>query len=407
MMKSGLRLYPADEINPQLDRAVRLGLAAGLAGLILFIIGGFLSGFRQFLQSYLFVYMFLLELTLGSLMLVMLHLLVGGRWGMVIRRTLEAAARTIWLMALLFIPLAVGVRYLYPWAQPEVVAADPILQLRTLYLNLPFFLARAVIFFLFWIFLTVRLTGWSGRPEYTASPSALSRLRGFSALGIVVYGLTMTFAAVDWLKALDAHWYSSIYPLLIIVGQALGSLALTLALTPALAARTTLGRFINRAIYRDLGAIMLSTVLVWAYIAFSQYIIIWGANLPHEVTWYLDRTGGWLVVLLLILAVQFVLPFLVLLSLAAKRNRSVLATLSALIVAMRLVDHFWQVKPTFSPVVFSIHWMDLVAPVALGGLWLAFFAWNLKRTSLVLPHEPPLSEEEEKRLHRGHPPVRA
>jgi hypothetical protein len=406
MTDRGLKIFPAEEANPLLDRWLRLGAMIGGAALLLFVLGGFLAGWLPFFQAYLFSYMFILELSLGPLLIALVHYLVGGRWGAVIRRPVEAAARTIWLLIPLFIPIVLGLGYLFPWAQPDVVAADYVLQHRTPYLNLPFFLVRAGIYFIVWVFLTVRLTGWSQRPEYILNPEQVSRFQRYAAFGLILVGLTMSFAAVDWLQSLDPHWYSSIYPLLIIVGQLLGGLALALLFTPTLAARTPLQRHITKNTYRDLGAFLLAFVLVWAYIAFSQYLIIWGANLPHEVTWYLDRSGQWSIVLLVIIFVQFVLPFLVLLSLAAKRSRRVLVTLSALILLMRLVDYFWQVKPTFSPGIISVHWLDLVAPIALGGLWLAFFAWNLRRTPLTLPAQPPLTEEEERALHRGHPPVR-
>jgi hypothetical protein len=406
MNKPGLRIYPAEDFNPRLDRLLRLSAGIGLLALFVFAAGGFLTGFLHFFQAYLFAYMFFLELTLGSLAIAMLHYLVGGRWGAIIRRQLEAAARNIWLMIPLFIPILFGLQYLYPWAQPEVVAADAVLQHRTPYLNLPFFLARAAVYFLVWGLLTWRLTSWAARPDYTRDPEQISRFQRISAFGLIFFGITMSFAAIDWLQSLDPHWYSSIYPMLIIVGQVLGGMALAILFTPVLAAYTEVGRFITRNQYRDLGAFLLAFVLIWAYIAFSQFLIIWGANLPHEVTWYLDRSGGWTWVLLLVLAVQFALPFLVLLSLSAKRNKRVLSAMAALILIMRLVDYFWHVKPTFSPGIITLHWMDLLAPLALGGLWLAFFAWNLKRTPLTLPVQPPLSEEEERALHRGHPPVR-
>lgn len=407
MNKPTLQFYPTDNDRSPLDRLMRLSGMVGLAALVLLGAGGFLAGFRPFLQAYLFSYMFILELSLGALAVALLHYLVGGRWGAIIRRPLEAAARSIWILIPLFIPIVLGLQYLYPWAQPEVVAADAVLQHRTPYLNLPFFLARAVVYFVVWGLLVWRLTAWSSRPEYTADPEQLSRFQRWSAFGLIFLGLTMSFAAIDWLQSLDPHWYSSIYPLLIIIGQVLGGLALAIFLTPGLAERTELGRFITRNQYRDLGAFLLAFVLVWAYMAFSQFLIIWGANLPHEVTWYLDRSGGWTVVYLVVLVVQFALPFMVLMSLSAKRNKRILVWLSGLILLMRLVDYLWQVKPTFSPGVVTLHWMDLLAPVALVSLWLAFFAWNMKRTPLILPVNPPLTEEEERLLHRGHPPVRS
>jgi hypothetical protein len=381
----GLQIYNTDEANRPLQRFVRLSGLVGLVGLILAAAAGALVGFHQFFQSYLFSYMFWLELSLGPLAIAMLHYLVGGRWGMALRRPLEAASRNILLMAVLFIPLALGTQHLYPWARPDVVAQDAILQHRTLFLNLPFFLIRAGIYFLVWTLLAYGLTRWARRPAYYADPEKRSRLGRLGAFGTILFGLTMSFAAVDWMKSTDPHWYSSIYPLLIITGQFLGGMAFGIALSPALAARTRLGWFITRNIYRDLGALLLSAVLIWAYIAFSQYLIIWSANIPHEVTWYLDRSGGWTWVLLFLLAGQFILPFMFLISLWAKRSPRILVTLSLIILFMRLVDYFWNIKPSFSPGVVSLHWMDILAVLAIGGLWLAAFAWNLARTPLVLP----------------------
>ena len=395
MTLKGLHNYEVQQMNPLLARWLRLAALAGLAALVLFVAGGFLAGFRQFFQSYLFAYMFWLELTLGGLAVAMLHYLVGGEWGVMIRRVAETAAKNVGLMALLFIPVAIGVQYLYPWAQPAVVAADEILQQRQPYMNVPFFIVRAAVYFGVWLVLT-RLTRWAYRPEYTTSLEMRSRLQRQSALGMIALGLSMSFAAVDWLMSLDAHWFSTIYPMLIVVGQILAGLAFAIALTPFLARRTPLGKIINSGHYRDLGALLLSFVLVWAYIGFSQYLIIWWANLPHDVSWYLVRSGGgWEYVGLAIYGIQFVLPFLVLLSVWAKSNPRVLILLSATILFMRLVDYYWHVAPAFSPGAITIHWMDLLAPVALGGIWTAVFAWNLRRTPLILPVIPHPEETRE------------
>lgn len=401
-----LRSYPAEGLDPYLARILRSGVFAGLIALAVFIGGGLLAGFQQFFRSYLFAYMFWLELSLGSLAVVLLHYLVGGGWGLMIRRILEAAAKNIWLLALLFAPLALGVMHLYPWAQPEVVAGDPILQHRALYLNLPFFLARAVVYFAVWILLALRLTRWSYYPERSADPDFRSRLQRSSAFGLIAYGLTMSFAAIDWLMALDPHWYSTIYSVLIVVGQLLAGLTFAIGLTPFAARHTRLGEVINRGHYRDLGALLLSFVLIWAYIAFSQYIIIWWANLPHEVTWYLNRSeGGWLYPGLLVFVVQFILPFMVLLSLWAKSNPRVLSALAGVILLARLIDYFWHVAPAFHPARFSIHWMDFLAPLAIGGVWAAGFAWHLRRTPLLLPLETPAVESNEGRGDRPAIPV--
>jgi hypothetical protein len=386
MTRNELRIYEMEEAPTWLDRLRPLGLAVGLVGAVVLVAGAFLTGFDRFLQSYLFAYLFWLELGLGSLAIVLLHSLVGGGWGIAIRRVLEAGAMTLWLLALLFVPLAIGLQHLYLWARPEVVAADPLLQHKSLYLNVPFFILRAGLYFAVWIFLAWRLTSWSRQIEYHHEVTPRRRFQRFSAFGLILYWLTVSFAATDWIMSLEPHWYSSIYGMLIIVGQVLGGLAFGIALTPLLARDPPLDRFMNPGLYRDLGAMLLAVVMIWAYIAFSQLLIIWSGNLPSEVTWYLHRSqGGWLWVGLLVFAIQFVLPFLLLLSLWAKRDARVLASLGAAILAMRLVDYFWHVMPAFHPAGFTLHWLDLIAPLAIGGLWVAAFSWRLKRTPLLLP----------------------
>lgn len=386
MTRKELRSYEMEEAPTWLDRLRSVGLAAGLVGTVVLVVGAFLTGFDRFMQSYLFSYLFWLELGLGSLAIVLLHYLVGGGWGIAIRRVLEAGAKTLWLLALLFVPLVIGLPYLYLWARPEVVAADPLLQHKSLYLNVPFFILRAGLYFAVWIFLAWRLTSWSRQSEYHLEVAPRRRFQRLSAFGLILYGVTVSFAAMDWIMSLEPHWYSSIYGMLIIVGQVLGGLAFGIALTPLLARYPPLADFMNPGLYRDLGAMLLAVVMIWAYIAFSQLLIIWSGNLPFEVTWYLHRSqGGWLWVGLLVFAIQFVLPFLLLLSLWAKRDARVLASLGTVILAMRLVDYFWHVMPSFFPAGFTLHWMDIIAPIAIGGLWVAAFSWHLQRTPLLLP----------------------
>jgi hypothetical protein len=389
MSSPRLRSHSIEESTAHLERIIRIGTVAGLILLVLFVLSGFLVGFQQFFRSYLFAYLFIFELALGSLAIVMVHYLVGGGWGMVIRRPAEAGAKTVWLVGLLFIPLLFGLGYLYPWAQPEVVAADATLQFRQPYLNLPFFIIRAAIYFAVWLMLVWRLTRWANKPDYYVDPEMRSSLQRRAALGLILYSLMTSFASIDWIMSLDPHWFSMIYPLLIIVSHLLAGLSLAIALTPFLASRTPLGDYIRRLNYRDLGAMLLSFVLIWAYIAFSQYIIIWGANIPHDVTWFLDRTGPWTILIVFVIVVQFVLPFLILLSLWAKRNPTVLSLMAFAILAMRILDYYWHVMPSFSPGRLALHWMDFLAPLAFISLWIAAFSFHLRRTPLLLLEKQP------------------
>jgi hypothetical protein len=371
------------------DRIQRAGLIAGLVAAAIGAAGFFLSGPDRFFQSYLVAYLFWIGLTLGAMSILMLHLLASGAWGYLIQPALEAGSKTMWLMAVLFLPLIAGLPFLYPWARPEVVAADPVLQHKAPYLNVPFFLIRAVLYFLVWLLLTRVLTRWAHSPKYTLDPVYRRRRQRISALAIIVYVLTVTFASIDWIMSLEPHWVSTIFGFLIVSAQALGGLALGIALLPALVQVEPVARLTNPQRFRDLGALFLSLVVFWAYVAWSQYAIIWSGTIPREVTWYLSRSsGGWTWVFIAVLAVQFILPFAVLLSLRAKENLRIISRLSLAILAIRWADIWWTVAPSFHPQGISFHWLDLVLPIAIGGIWIALFFWSLERTPPpVLPVE--------------------
>lgn len=366
---------------PELKR-IRLGsMAVGIIALALIAAGAFLSGLSQLFQAYLYAYMFWLGITLGSLAIALLYLMVGGEWGMVIRRVSEAASKTLWLCALLFVPILFGFEYLYPWARPDVVASDALLQHKGLYLNVPFAIARAALYFAVWGYLVWGLSRWSRPASQKVDPGDRRRFQRFSAFGLILYFLTMTFASIDWVMSLQPDWLSTIYGMLIVTGQALSGLAFSLLLLPVLVQEDQLAQVITPRHYRDLGALLLTSVMLWAYLAFSQYLIIWSGNLPHEASWYLARTtGGWQWIGLALLLFQFALPFSFLISLRAKRNPRLLTGLAMLIILVRLGEWFWEVVPAFHPSELTIHWLDLVTPVALGGLWLAAFLWHFERT---------------------------
>ncbi|NLG72412.1 MAG: hypothetical protein GX495_10270 [Chloroflexi bacterium] len=377
---SDLIYESVERLEPALQRVRRTGLVAGLLASALLAAGYFISGPQPFFQAYLTAFLWILGLALGCLGVGLLHYLVGGRWGIALRRVLEAGYKTIWLVALLFIPIIFGLPFLYRWANPAEMSTD-ILQHKAAYLNTPFFLLRALVYFLIWIGLAWVAGRWAQRAEYNVESPVRRTFQRLSALGFLAYTLTMTFASVDWIMSLEVEWLSSVFGLLVITGQLLGGFALGLAVLPYLARERPLTEMMTPLVFRDLGAFLLSGVIFWAYIAYSQFVIIWSGNIPREVLWYLSRvTGGWLVVQLIVIVVQFVLPFLILLPLSTKRSPRILAFLAILILLMRLFETFWTVAPAFHPARFSIDWMDLVAPVALGGLWAAAFVWHLSRT---------------------------
>ena len=373
-----------DKTLSDLHRIQKGSLTAGIIGLVVLVLGAFLSGLDQFFQSYLYAYLYWLGITLGSLALALLYGMVGGNWGMVIRQISEAASKTLWLVALLFVPVVFGLRYLYPWARPDLVAADPLLQHKSMYLNIPFTVGRAILYFGVWAFLIWSHVRRSSAPP-ADDPEERRRIQRFSAIGLILYFLTMTFASIDWVMSLQPDWLSSVYGMLIIAGQALSAFAFAIALLPFLVKQEQLAAIITPRHYRDLGALLLTTVMLWAYLGFSQYLIIWYGDLPREVTWYISRTtGGWEWIGLVVILLQFFLPFSILISLRAKQNPRVLAAIASLIIVIRLGDWFWEVAPAFHSQVLRIHWLDIVTPIAIGGLWLAAFFWHLERTPLRL-----------------------
>ena len=376
----------------EVGRAARAALVAGIVGLVLCGAGGAINS-EQFFRSWLVAWVFWTGISLGCLGILMIQHLTGGAWGIVIRRPLEAAARTLPLAALLFVPLLAGLRSLYPWARPELVAADAVLKQKALYLNVPFFITRAVIFFAAWILIAFLLTRWSRAQDGGRDPGAAGRMGALAAPGILVYVLTMTFASVDWIMSLEPHWYSTLYGGLIIVGQGLAALCFTIWVLCWLSQRAPLADVVKKRHLHDLGKLLLAFTMVWSYFAFSQFLIIWAGNLPEEIPWYLKRlAGGWQWVALALVLFQFAAPFLLLLSASLKKDAKLLARVAALAVVMRLVDTYWTIIPAFRPGAIGVHWLDVVAPVGIGGIWLFVFLRQLERAPLVPIGEPELAE---------------
>lgn len=377
-----------------LERFQRPAFFVGGAALAICVVGAF-SAPAQFFRSYLFAFLFWTGVALGCMAVAMLHHVTGGAWGIPIRRPLESAARTIPLIAILFLPVAFGARQIYEWADPAHVARDPVLQHKSAYLNVPFFLGRAVLYFAAWLAFAWFLNRWSLEQDSTGDRGISRRLQLLSSAGLVVYGLTVTFASIDWAMSLEPHWFSTMYGVLFIAGQGLSGFAFIIVVLALLAARPPLAGYVRPSHYHDLGKLMLAFVMFWAYVSFSQYLIIWAGNLPEEVPWYLRRLqGGWGWIGAALLLFHFVLPFLMLLPAAANKNPRVLAGVASLVVLMRLVDVFWLTQPAFAEGRFRLHWMDLLAPIGVGGLWLATFLWQLHKRPLLPVNDPELQRVE-------------
>ena len=391
-------LTPTDV--PALSRLQSRAMMIGLVGLVAAAIGFFIDR-DQFFQSWLIGFIFCLGLTLGSLGLLMLQHLSGGQWGFVGRRVFEAGAGTLPLVALLFIPILFAMPVLFLWAQPDVVANDAILKAKEPYLNVPFFIVRAVIYFVFWMACVWLLTRWSAaqdRAELALDPAGVVRFRTLSAPGLLFLVLTITFATTDWVMSLDPHWFSTIFGLMFTAGFGLSALALTTVVLASVGQSGALAGHLAPRHFHDFGKLLLAFTMLWAYLNFSQFLIIWSGNLPEEIPWYIERMrGGWGVIAIALVIGHFFLPFLLLLSRDLKKSKW-LPRVAIFILVMRLVDTIFLIAPTFAHDGFPIHWMDIAVPAGLLGVWLFLFARNLQSRALMPLNDPYMKEA----FHEAH-----
>jgi hypothetical protein len=394
----------ADVAIPELKDLQQRLLIAGAVGAVVSVLG-FLLNSRQFFQSYLMAYMLWLGVTLGCLALGMVHQLSGGAWGVLIRRPIGAASRVIPLMTVLFLPIALGVMRIYPWTNADLVAHDEALQHKQLYLNVPFFLTRAAIYFLAWNALSYFLNRWSLEQDRTGDPRIARRMQMLSGGGLVAYGLTITFASFDWMMSLEPHWYSTIYGVLILGGQGLSSLAFLIIVLVWLSRRPPLDQIVVPAHFHDLGNLMLAFVMLWAYFSFSQYLIIWAGNLPAEIAWYLHRMQtGWRPIAVVLMLFHFALPFVVLLSRTVKRQGRLLVRVAIAVLVVRLVDLWWLIGPEFHTDGIAVSWMDVWIPLSMGAIWLAAFIYQLRGRAILPIHDPEFDETLGRIIERGAPP---
>lgn len=368
---------------------VRAG-SIGIIGAVALVAGAFTSR-EQFFRSYLWAYVFFVGIAVGSLAWLMCQHLTGGAWGVVIRRPAEAAARTIPLLALLFIPIALGIPSLYEWSRPT---ADAVIQNKQLhYLNTPYFLARTVAFFAGWIFLSWFLNRWSAKEDREGPVPAATKMAHISGPGLIFWGFSVTFMSIDWVMSLNPHWFSTMFGLLFIAGQGLSSMALIITILVFLSSYRPMSEVLTARHLHDVGKLLLANVMVWAYFSFSQFLIIWAGNLPEEIPWYLERLkGGWQYVALIIVIGHFALPFALLLSRDLKRNFKLLRGIAVFILCMRLVDVYWQVMPDASKGALALSWLDFAAPLGLGGIWLAYFLTQIEKRPLMPLNDLQLAE---------------
>jgi hypothetical protein len=341
----------------------------------------------RFFQAYLVGWTFWTGISVGSLALLMLQHMTGGGWGFVIRRVLEAATRLLPIMAVLFIPVIIGAHSIYEWTHQDVLEAHPVVKFKTPYLNVTFFIIRAVVYFAVWIALAYFLNRWSLAQDRTADNRYTKNMRVLSGPGMVALIFTVTFASVDWYMSLEPEWFSTIYGFIFVAAWALSALAFVIAVMASLTSQDPMKRVVAPLHFHDLGKLLLALVMLWSYFAFSQYLIIWSGNLPEEIGYYIERTHGiWGAIIIAIGILHFAAPFLFLLSRDLKRNPRRLVLVAVLVLVMRMIDLLWMLEPAFHE--HKWFWVNIVALLGFGGLWLGLFAWQLGKRSLVPINDP-------------------
>jgi len=378
-----LDLTPPPVVKTIGRRSLTIGVVFG----IISIVGAFVRP-EEFYRAYLLGFMCWLGVALGSMAVLMIRHLTGGGWGTVIRRILGAAMRTLPLLALLFIPVILGIRRLYIWAQPLSNIEDKHLrehlqQITQTYLTVNGFIIRAVFYFAIWNLLSFLLTKWSKETDRPNAPDNSGRFKAVSGPGLILYGFTISFAAIDWIMSLDPSWISTIFGLVILIGEVLSAMCFAVVVERILFNYKPMSEMLKPDFVHDHGKWMLTFTMVWAYFNFSQWLIIWAGNLPAEITFYLKRlSGGWISIGLILISFGFVIPFALLLSRPFKRDIRKLVWLAVWMMLMRYLDLFWIIEPNFSKTL-TVTWADVVVPIAIGGFWLAYFFRNLGALPLL------------------------
>jgi hypothetical protein len=380
---------------PVVNKLAQRLLIVGIVFSVIALATAFLmpNGRDEFYRAYLLSFMDWLGVALGSMAILMIRHLTGGGWGMVIRRILGAAMRTVPLLAVLFIPIIFGMHHLYIWAQPLDQVADKHLRehlenITRTYLTTTGFVYRAVFYFAIWNLLSFLLSKWSKETDRPGAPDHTERFKAVAGPGLILYAFTISFAAIDWVMSLDPSWISTIFGLIILIGEVLSAMCFAVIVERILVDHKPMSEMLKPDFVHDHGKWMLTFIMVWAYFSFSQWLIIWAGNLPAEITFYLKRlSGGWGWVGLFLVLFHFAIPFVILLSRPFKRNIRKLVWLAVWLMFMRYVDLFWIIEPNFAKT-FTITVADIVVPFAVGGLWLAFFFHNLGALPLLPAYDP-------------------
>ena len=344
------------------------------------------QGEAAFYKGYLFAWLFFLGMSLGAMTAVMVHHLVGGEWGALVRRFGEAAANVLPLLFVLFVPILIGLHRLYPWADPNIHNA--VVGHKQAYLNPGFFIGRYVVYFAVWILTAWLLRKLSLQHDRTASRRTAHSLRVVSAAGLVAYFVTMSLAAVDWIMSLEPGWYSTIFGLLVCVGQAVIGTAMLIIMLELMSGEPPFAARVQPRHFNDLATLLITAVILWAYHAFSQLLVTWMGNIQGEISWYVKRSyGPWRVMSGLPIFVGFLAPFMLLLQRGIKKRGKAMLWICCGLLVMQLLNTYWMIAPSGSEPYPELDWLNVVvsvvALVGIGGLWIAAFFWLLDGPPLM------------------------
>jgi len=374
---------------------VRGAIALGMIGLA-FVLLGIVTDPQQAYMSYLVAYMAVLGTVLGALMLVVMSYVVGARWYVVLRRLTEAIAGTLPILALLFIPILFGLRHVYPWAMPEPEVTRELqaeIAKKAAYLNAPFFVIRAIAYFVVWSVIALLLRGWSVRQDHEGGVRLTLWQRRLSAGGIPFLAVALTFASFDWLMSLTPAWWSTVYGVYYFAGAIVAGISLVALLAMMAVRASVLADYVGDEHFGALGKLLLTFVIFWAYIAFAQLLIIWIGDIPAEATWYIKRLrGGWGQVGLALLIFHFAVPFMLLLPRALKRSPRAMAAIGIMLLIMHYFDVYWLAMPELHPEGMTVHWLDFASLAAVIGCTAAYGVWLFQRSAPVPVGDPYLGE---------------